>query len=133
VGAIVLSRFRQHAGADPLTGTERWLKETTRTVALDERTVALHRRRVDGRTVAGRRGHRSSGATILEIYAVWVDAAGRRAADTMGRHHAAPDRRRAAADELAATHTFLSEPFAAQLPCSRRRVRSTSRVAAGRL
>jgi hypothetical protein len=34
-----------YAGADPLTGTERRLKETTRTVALDERTVALRRRR----------------------------------------------------------------------------------------
>jgi integrase len=38
---------------------------------------------VDLRTVAGRLGHGSGGATTLRIYAAWVDAAGQRAADTM--------------------------------------------------
>jgi integrase len=38
---------------------------------------------VDVRTVAGRLGHGSGGATTLKIYAAWVDEAGRRAADTM--------------------------------------------------
>lgn len=36
---------------------------------------------VDVRTVAGRLGHGSGGATTLRIYAGWVDEAGRRAAD----------------------------------------------------
>lgn len=40
---------------------------------------------VDIRTVAGRLGHGSGGATTLKIYAGWVDEAGVRAATTMGR------------------------------------------------
>ncbi len=39
---------------------------------------------VDIRTVAGRLGHGSGGATTLKIYAGWVDEAGHRAAATMG-------------------------------------------------
>ena len=38
---------------------------------------------VDIRTVAGRLGHGSGGATTLKIYAAWVDEAGQRAARTM--------------------------------------------------
>ena len=38
---------------------------------------------VDVRTVAGRLGHGSGGATTLRIYAAWVDEAGQRAAGTM--------------------------------------------------
>jgi integrase len=38
---------------------------------------------VDLRTVAGRLGHGSGGATTLKMYAAWVDEADRRAADTM--------------------------------------------------
>jgi integrase len=51
---------------------------------------------VDLRTVAGRLGHGSGGATTLRIYAAWVDAAGQRAADTMAgimpQHVVAPER-----------------------------------------
>jgi integrase len=51
---------------------------------------------VDLRTVAGRLGHGSGGATTLRIYAAWVDAAGRRAADTMAgimpQHVVSPER-----------------------------------------
>jgi integrase len=39
---------------------------------------------VDLRTVAGRLGHGSGGATTLKMYAAWVDQAGERAATTMG-------------------------------------------------
>jgi integrase len=39
---------------------------------------------VDIRTVAGRLGHGSGGATTLKIYAAWVDEAGQRAAEAMG-------------------------------------------------
>ena len=38
---------------------------------------------VDLRTVAGRLGHGSGGATTLKVYAAWVEAADRKAADTM--------------------------------------------------
>src|SRR6266536_81780 len=38
---------------------------------------------VDIRTVAGRLGHGSGGATTLKIYAAWVDEAGQRAANAM--------------------------------------------------
>ncbi len=38
---------------------------------------------VDIRTVAGRLGHGSGGATTLKVYAGWVDEADRRAADTI--------------------------------------------------
>jgi integrase len=38
---------------------------------------------VDLRTVAGRLGHGSGGATTLKVYAAWVDHADRRAAETM--------------------------------------------------
>jgi integrase len=38
---------------------------------------------VDLRTVAGRLGHGSGGATTLKVYAAWFDEAERRAADTM--------------------------------------------------
>jgi integrase len=37
----------------------------------------------DVRTVAGRLGHGSGGATTLKVYAAWVDEAGQRAANTM--------------------------------------------------
>jgi hypothetical protein len=37
----------------------------------------------DVRTVAGRLGHGSGGATTLKVYAAWVDEAGQRAATTM--------------------------------------------------
>jgi integrase len=40
---------------------------------------------VDVRTVAGRLGHGSGGATTLKVYAAWVDEADRRAATTMAR------------------------------------------------
>ncbi len=40
---------------------------------------------VDLRTVAGRLGHGSGGATTLKVYAAWVDEADRRAATTMAR------------------------------------------------
>ncbi len=40
---------------------------------------------VDLRTVAGRLGHGSGGATTLRIYAAWVNEADRRAADTIAR------------------------------------------------
>jgi Phage integrase family len=46
----------------------------------------------DIRTVAGRLGHGSGGATTLKIYAAWVDEAGQRAATTHGRNHAPADR-----------------------------------------
>jgi integrase len=38
---------------------------------------------VDLRTVAGRLGHGNGGATTLKVYAAWVEAADRKAADTM--------------------------------------------------
>jgi integrase len=38
---------------------------------------------VDLRTVAGRLGHGSGGATTLKVYAAWVDEADRRAAETI--------------------------------------------------
>ena len=44
---------------------------------------------VDIRTVAGRLGHGSGGATTLKVYAAWVDEADRRAADDDGRHPSA--------------------------------------------
>lgn len=40
---------------------------------------------VDLRTVAGRLGHGSGGATTLKVYAAWVDEADRRAAPTMAK------------------------------------------------
>jgi len=40
---------------------------------------------VDIRTVAGRLGHGSGGATTLKVYAAWVADADRRTADTIGR------------------------------------------------
>jgi integrase len=40
---------------------------------------------VDIRTVAGRLGHGSGGATTLKVYAAWVADADRRAADAIGR------------------------------------------------
>jgi hypothetical protein len=40
---------------------------------------------VDVRTVAGRLGHGSGGATTLKVYAGWVNEADRRAADTMAK------------------------------------------------
>jgi integrase len=45
---------------------------------------------VDVRTVAGRLGHGSGGATTLKVYAAWVDEAGRRAATTMAGIMPAP-------------------------------------------
>jgi hypothetical protein len=45
---------------------------------------------VDVRTVAGRLGHGSGGATTLKVYAAWVDEADRRAATTMGGIMPAP-------------------------------------------
>jgi hypothetical protein len=40
---------------------------------------------VDLRTVAGRLGHGSGGATTLKVYAAWVNEADQRAAATMAR------------------------------------------------
>jgi integrase len=48
---------------------------------------------VDLRTVAGRLGHASGGATTLRVYAAWVDASDRRAAEILGGHVQRPDRR----------------------------------------
>lgn len=45
---------------------------------------------VDVRTVAGRLGHGSGGATTLKVYAAWVDEADRRAATTMAGTMPAP-------------------------------------------
>lgn len=45
---------------------------------------------VDVRTVAGRLGHGSGGATTLKVYAAWVDEADRRAATTMASLMPAP-------------------------------------------
>jgi integrase len=45
---------------------------------------------VDVRTVAGRLGHGSGGATTLKVYAAWVDEADRRAAMTMAGIMPAP-------------------------------------------
>jgi len=61
----------------------------------------------DVRTVAGRLGHGSGGATTLKIYAAWVDEAGQRAATTMARIMptiaAPPPRRPRAPYEVIAT------------------------------
>lgn len=46
---------------------------------------------VDVRTVAGRLGHGSGGATTLRVYAAWVDEADRRAAETIARIIPRPD------------------------------------------
>jgi integrase len=46
---------------------------------------------VDLRTVAGRLGHGSGGATTLRFYAAWVDEADRRAADAMAGLMPRPD------------------------------------------
>ncbi|MGH3341385.1 MAG: tyrosine-type recombinase/integrase [Carbonactinosporaceae bacterium] len=46
---------------------------------------------VDVRTVAGRLGHGSGGATTLRVYAAWVDEADRRAADTIASIVPRPD------------------------------------------
>jgi integrase len=40
---------------------------------------------VDLRTVAGRLGHGSGGATTLKVYAAWVEHADRKAADTIAQ------------------------------------------------
>jgi integrase len=45
---------------------------------------------VDVRTVAGRLGHGSGGATTLKVYAAWVDQGDRRAATTMAGLMPAP-------------------------------------------
>jgi integrase len=63
-------------------------------IKLDLRSTRLHSLRhysateliaagVDLRTVAGRLGHGSGGATTLKVYAAWVDEADRRAAATI--------------------------------------------------
>jgi hypothetical protein len=46
---------------------------------------------VDLRTVAGRLGHGSGGATTLRFYAAWVDEADRRAADAIAEIMPQPD------------------------------------------
>jgi DNA-binding GntR family transcriptional regulator len=46
---------------------------------------------VDLRTVAGRLGHGSGGATTLRIYAAWVDEADRHAADAIASAMPRPD------------------------------------------
>jgi integrase len=48
---------------------------------------------VDLRTVAGRLGHAGGGATTLRVYAAWVDASDRRAAEILGGRVQRPDRR----------------------------------------
>ena len=47
---------------------------------------------VDIRTVAGRLGHGSGGATTLRVYAAWVAQTDRRAAETIGRLLPPPDK-----------------------------------------
>ena len=48
---------------------------------------------VDLRTVAGRLGHSGGGATTLRVYAAWVSASDRRAAEILGHRMQRPDRR----------------------------------------
>jgi site-specific recombinase XerD len=75
----------------PRSLTQRYRRMATR---LKLRSTRLHSLRhysateliaagVDLRTVAGRLGHGSGGATTLKVYAAWVDEADRRAATTM--------------------------------------------------
>jgi integrase len=45
---------------------------------------------VDLRTVAGRLGHGGGGATTLRVYASFVAAADRRAAEVLGQRHRPP-------------------------------------------
>jgi integrase len=47
---------------------------------------------VNVRTVAGRLGHGSGGATTLKVYAAWVDQADRQAAATIASRIRAPTR-----------------------------------------
>jgi integrase len=75
----------------PRSVTQRYRRMATK---LGLRSTRLHSLRhysatellaagVDLRTVAGRLGHGSGGATTLKVYAAWVDHADRRAAVTM--------------------------------------------------
>jgi hypothetical protein len=75
----------------PDTATQRYRRLAKR---LDLRSTRLHALRhysatelliagVDLRTVAGRLGHGSGGATTLRFYAAWVDESDRRAADAI--------------------------------------------------
>ena len=48
---------------------------------------------VDLRTVAGRLGHGGGGATTLRVYAAWVSASDRAAAEILGGRIQRPDRR----------------------------------------
>ncbi|MQA13031.1 MAG: GntR family transcriptional regulator [Pseudonocardiaceae bacterium] len=92
-----------YAGTDPLTGKPRYVRETAKSYDAAEKALTKLQRHVDEdqhpktaitvrkavaagvdlRTVAGRLGHGSGGATTLKVYAAWVDEADRRAADTI--------------------------------------------------
>ncbi len=83
----------------PRTATQRYRRLAER---LKLRSKRLHSLRhysatelisagVDVRTVAGRLGHGSGGATTLKVYAAWVADADRRAADAIGRILARPE------------------------------------------
>jgi integrase len=77
----------------PRSVTQRYRRMATR---LKLRSTRLHALRhysatellaagVDLRTVAGRLGHGSGGATTLKVYAAWVEHADRKAADTIAQ------------------------------------------------
>ena len=85
-------RLRHGVGVEKDTKTHQM-----RRIALDSETVALlieHKRRcaermrllggIDLRTVAGRLGHGGGGATTLRVYAAWVAATDRKAAEILG-------------------------------------------------
>jgi integrase len=83
----------------PSTVTQKYRRLATR---LDLRSTRIHSLRhysatelltagVDLRTVAGRLGHGSGGATTLRFYAAWVDEADRRAADAIANLMPRPD------------------------------------------
>jgi integrase len=59
-----------------------------RRIALDQQTATCWVRTfsagVDLRTAAGRLGHAGSGTTTLRVYAAWVSASDRRAAEILG-------------------------------------------------
>lgn len=83
----------------PSTVTQKYRRLATR---LGLRSTRIHSLRhysatelltagVDLRTVAGRLGHGSGGATTLRFYAAWVDEADRRAADAIADIMPQPD------------------------------------------
>jgi integrase len=117
----------------PDTATQRYRRLATR---LGLRSTRLHALRhysatelliagVDLRTVAGRLGHGSGGATTLRFYAAWVDESDRRAADAIAIAMPRPDPGRREllrnpyeilAAELRAAIQSGQLPFGAPLP-----------------